>query len=123
MGTLTLEPSRLFAEIDARPPLMRDEVMQMYIGRTVDWRLTFRNGSTNDRGQAWLIFNSQPNGVRMVTGTAQLSRYPGLRSLPSGETVRVRGRIRKMDSVCLDLDIDELELPTPAEAAHYSPRR
>ena len=91
--------------------------MQLFIGRRVDWLLTFRNGGINDRGQAWLIFSTQPNSVRMVAGTALLSKYPGLKSLPSGETVRVRGRIRKIDSICANLDITELELPTPAEVA------
>ena len=113
-----LQPSEIFAKIEACPPLMRDQTMQRYIGRTVNWLLTFRNGSTNDRGQARLIFNTQPDGIRMIAGTAPLSKYPGLKSLPSGESVRVRGRIRKIDSVCVNLDITELELPTSVEAAH-----
>ena len=112
-----LEPSTIFKDIEAQPPLMRDEVMQTYIGRKVNWQLTFRNGQVGDRDEAWLIFDAEPKGVRMVTGTVPLSKYPRLRTLPSGEIIHVRGRIRKIDAVCVDLDIAELKLPASTEAA------
>ena len=115
---LLLEPSRIFAEIEARPPLMRDQITGMYLGQHIDWMLTFRNGSKDDRGQARLIFSTQPYGIQMVTGTVRLPDYPGLKSLPSGKAVRVRGRIRKIDTNCVDLEITRLTFPKPAEAAH-----
>jgi len=97
--------------------------MELYLGQNVDWVLTFRNGSKDDRGQAWLIFSTQPYGIQMVTGTVRLSDYPSLKSLPSGKAVRVRGRVRKIDTNCIDLEINRLTFPKPAEAAHCPPRR
>ncbi len=111
------EPSRILADIEAQPPLMRDECARNYLDQPVDWVLIFRNASKNDRNQARLIFTTEPYGMQMVTGAVDLDCYPSLKFLPADTTVRVQGRIRKIDTSRIDLVIDGLTLPKPVEAA------
>ena len=51
----------------------------------------------------------------MITATVALSDYPWLRSLASEERVRVRGRIRRIDALDIQLDIFELSIAESAE--------
>ena len=109
-----LEASDIYADINSYPPLRRQEIANTYIGKEVDWLLTFSNGS-EEQDEAHLIFRSEPHQIRMITGTVALSDYPWLRSLASDERVRVRGRIRRVDELITKLDILELALPEPAK--------
>ena len=115
----SIEPAGIFAEIDAQPPLMRDQLASAYIGREVYWALVFANGREDRPGEAWLMFRYNPHHVRMITGIASLSDYPSLRSLRSGETVLVRGRIRKIDVLLsIELEIQDIVFSKTAEVAH-----
>ena len=105
-----LDPANLFAEIDAQPPLMRDEAAKRYVGREVDWPLTFFSGHEHDLGQARVMFRVASQGIGMVVGAVSLSDYPWLRSLHADEAVRVRGRIRNIDTMSIELDISDLLL-------------
>ena len=104
--TETADPSAIFAEIKSYPPLMREEVQRPYIGREVEWRLAFSGGSIRE-GQASLCFFIRQE-FGMVVGDVPLARYPWLKSLPSDETVRIGGRIRKIDPSTIHLDISRL---------------
>ena len=108
-----LEPAAIYSEINAQPPLMREEASEAYIGEEVEWLLTLANGSVR-KGRAELIFHFDSRDTRMVCGKAPLARYPWLKSLGAGETVRVRGRISRITSLSIDLDVLELGLPEPA---------
>lgn len=114
----SFEPADIFAAIEARPPLMRKEAAASFIGREVNWTLTFSNGSEERPGQAWLIFRSDPHHVKMVAGYASLSDHPNLKTLQPGETVLASGRIRKIDTLYIELDIQDLVFTKAAEAAH-----
>lgn len=103
----SLESSRIFAEIEAQPPLMRPQAAKAYLGKLVDWLVIFANASEHS-GQAHLILRSDPHGVRMITGKVLLVEHPELRSLHSGEQIRVRGRIRKIDNLSIELEINQL---------------
>ena len=116
-GVLT-EPSQFFAEIDAQPPLMRANVANTYVGKEVDWNLFFVDGSEPIAGTASLIFHSGVMVVWIISGEVSLIEHPYLRSLPAGEPVRVRGKIKKIDALSINLDISELTLAKIAEAAH-----
>ena len=110
------EPSEIFAEMDAQPPLKRGEVAGMYLGKEVYWSLLFANADELSQGGAWLLFRFDPDHVRMVVGTVRLIDYPSLRSLRVGETVFVRGRIRKIDILSIELEIQDIVLLRTAEA-------
>ena len=113
-----LAPSRLFTEIDAQPPLMRVNAANAYIGKEVDWNLFFLDGSEPVPGMASIMFNSGVSANRIILGEVSLTEHPYLRALHSGEPVRVRGKIRKIDGLCIDLDITELMLAKAVDAVH-----
>lgn len=106
----SLEPSAIFKEIEAKPPLMREQAKAKYIGKQVKWTLTFLDGREGQDGEAHLTFHFNPQDIRMVSGNVFLSEYPRLRSMQPREALRVRGAIRKIDSLCIELEISELSL-------------
>jgi len=106
-----LDPATIFAEIKAQPPLMRPQATQAYLGRSVDWSVIFANASEQPSGRAHLIFRFNQHDMGMITGAASLAQYPQLRSLRSGERIQVRGRIRKIDTLSIELEIRDLGLP------------
>ena len=109
--TKQLEPSDIFEEIQAQPPLMRQEIRDTFIGREVEWLLTFANGSVS-RGRAEVYFNAAPHDIGMVVGTASVAEYPWLKSLRDGEAVHVRGRICRVEALMIHLDKLELTKST-----------
>ena len=117
-------PAEIFAAIEAQPPLMGQQAAGAYISEEVHWVLTFSNGSESRPGEAWLIFQFDSHDLKMVTGRAVLSDYPSLRVIRPGETVLVRGRIKKIDELGLsiELEIQDLMFTKVAAAAHCPPR-
>ena len=105
-----LDPANIFAEVDAHPPLMREEAIKTCVGKDVDWLLTFFNGYELGVGRARLMFRIASQGIGMVAGTVSLSDYPWLKSFHAGDAVRVRGRIRTIDTFSIELEIRELLL-------------
>jgi hypothetical protein len=105
-----LDPANIFAEIEAHPPLMRAEAANTYVGKDIDWLLTFFSGHELGIGRARLTFRIASQGIGMVVGAVSLSDYPWLKSLHADEPVRVRGRIRKIDTMSIELEISELLL-------------
>ena len=91
----SLEPSAIFKEIEAQPPLMRQQAARAYCGMEGDWPLTFANAQEGRPGEAHLYFNVEPYSLRMIRGNVSLRKYPQLRQLHVGAPVRVRGRIQK----------------------------
>ena len=109
-GVGSLDPAAIFAELETCPPLMREEAQGPYLGRQVTWMLHFADGSTR-QGEAYLVFRVEGDGLRMITGTAALADYPWLKSLRANERVRVRGRIRRVGALTIELGMLELERP------------
>jgi hypothetical protein len=101
-------PSEIFKEVDAQPPLMRPQVIGKYLGKTVHWSVTLANAEEFGEGQAHLICRFDPDHVRMVTVNVSLSEYPKLRSMRVGERVQVRGTIARIDTLSIKLDDAEL---------------
>ena len=116
--SLLSDPSHIFAEMDAQPPLMRSQVVARYIGMEVDWLITLANGSEDHSGQAHLLFQFDSRSVRMVTGEVSLSEYPQLRATRAGSPLRIRGTIRKITTLSIELEIAELLLAQTTEATH-----
>ena len=112
-----MEPGEIFAVIQTQPPLMREQAASAYLGREVHWLLTFENGNEEPGGQAWLMFHFDPHSVKMVEGRVSLSDYPSLRSMQSGETVLVHGQVRKISTISIELEIQDLVFAKAAEAA------
>lgn len=114
----SLEPSAIFREIEAQPPLMRSQAARAYQGMEGDWPLTFANAQEGRSGEAHLYFNFEPHALRMIRGNVSLRKYPQLRQLHVGTPVRVRGRIQKIDAFFINLEIQDLVFAKAAEAAH-----
>ncbi len=56
-----LEPATIFAEIDARPPLMRPQAIEKYRGAEVDWPVTLANAREQRPGEIHAVFYGDPN--------------------------------------------------------------
>jgi len=108
-----LKPETIYSDIDSYPPLMREERKRAYVGKEVKWQVTLADGY-KDRGRVRLTFHCEPSVLRLVSGTVRLSEYPWLRSLRADEPVQVRGRIRRLGGMAIELDILELSIPEPA---------
>ena len=113
----SVEPAEIFAEMDAQPPLVRQQAAAIYLDREVCWSLRFANATEPNQGQAHLIFRFDPYDIRMVVGDILLSEYPSMMGARVEENVLVRGRIRKIDNLCIKLEIHDLVLPRTAESA------
>ena len=114
----SLVPSAIFKEIEAQPPLMRPQVARAYRGMEGNWPLTFANAQEGRSGEARLYFNVEPHAImKMVSGSVSLRKYPQLRRLEVGAAVRVRGRIQKVDTFFIELDIQNLVFTKSAVAA------
>ena len=116
--TRSLEPSAIFKEIEAQPPLMRSRAARAYQGMEGDWPLTFANAQEERSGEAHLYFNFEPHGLRMIRGNVSLRKYPQLRQLHVGTPVRVRGKIQKVDTFFIELEIRDLVFAKVAAAVH-----
>jgi hypothetical protein len=114
-----ITPAEIYADVHSHPPLMQDDAKAKYIGQEVEWLLAFSSGSVDD-DQARLMFHSRSRGELNpfggVAGWVSLSAYPWLKTLRADELVLVRGRIRRVHFIAIDLDILELALPEPAIA-------
>ena len=108
-----LEPETIDADINSHPPLMREKIKREYLGKEVEWLVTFADGY-EEKGKAHLTFHCEPRALRLVSGTVVLSDYPWLKSLRADEPVQVRGRIRRLGGMAIELDVLELSLPEPA---------
>ena len=89
---------------------MREQAKTKYIGTQVKWTLMFLDGRSDQDGEARLTFHFGPQDIRMVSGSVLLSDYPRLKSMRAGESLRVRGTIRKIDTLCIELEIRDLVL-------------
>jgi len=113
----SIEPGQIFADIQAQPPLMRQQAANAYLGREVHWALTFEDGNEDQSGEAWVVFRFDSHNVRMVEGRVSLSVYPSLRSMRSGETALVHGWVCKIGALSIELEIQDLVFAKAAEAA------
>jgi hypothetical protein len=103
-----VEAGGIFAEIEAQPPLMRRKFIEQYLGVEVEWPAILSNASEDESEQARLICRSDAHATKMITGTVSLTDYPQLRHTHVGEPLRLHGRIRKIDTLSIDLEILDL---------------
>lgn len=113
-ATKPLEPSAIFGEIESHPPLMREQARAAYIGREVAWSAIFVNGYEQSPGQVRLTFQPEPNEIKFISVTTRLSDYPWLKSACAGEAVRLRGNIRSIDTLSVEVDLKELVPAKPS---------
>ena len=111
-----VDPSEIFAKIEASPPLMREQVKAAYVGKKVDCTATFLDGHVDPDGFARLAFHYDPHEVRMLIVRVALVNYPWLRTTRSGEAVRLHGRISKIEN--LSIELETATVTQLAEAAH-----
>ena len=108
-----LEPSDIFAEVESARPVLREALRSTFVGDDVKWLLTFGNGwALDERAQLTLYFD--PDSIRRVIGTVWLPDHPWLGMLRANDALQVRGRIRRVDAVSIELDVLELGIPEPA---------
>jgi len=82
-----VEPGEIFADIEARPPSVREAAKQAYIGAEADWTLTFADGFEARSAQARLLFRYRPHDVKYVAASVPRSACPWWRAMRRGEPV------------------------------------
>ncbi len=112
-----MTPKQIFEEMDALPPLWRPKFIERLVGIEVDWPVTFADAWETDGKAVRVAFHFEPMSVRGIMGTVSLETYPQLERLRAGERLRVRGRIRKIDRMFLEMDISDLLFCVEAEPA------
>ena len=111
----SLEPSNIFSELKMCPPLMREQAKVAYVGKEVVWLVIFMDGYEQSSGQVRLTFQPDPDQLKLISGTVRLSDYPWLKSTPAGEAIHVRGRIKKIDTLSIELELSDLLLAQPID--------
>ncbi len=96
-------PGTIFAEIEACPPLMRDDAKTKFIGREVDWTLVFANGWQESADLARLTFRQERGVVEFVAASVPLTECPWLKHMHAGEIMRVRGHIAELTRMTIEL--------------------
>lgn len=113
MTELTAE--HIFQDYSAQPPLMRPKFAQQYIGMEVDWAVRFANAWEEGKKKIRVAFHVEL--LRGVSGSVPRAMYPQLEHLQAREPLRVRGRIRSVSTLWIELDITELLFQIEAIAA------
>src|SRR3989338_552688 len=76
-----LELATIDQNIESHPPLMQEAAKKKYLGREVEWPLTFFSGSLRPDGRAHVMFHHASRRFGGVTGDVVLSNYPWLKAL------------------------------------------
>jgi len=97
---------------------MRKEFVQQYLGLEVDWPGTLADAREQKPGQIHVVCWPEPDGKRLIVCDVSLSEYPQLKQLRVGDPVHLRGRIRKVDVLSIELDIRVLAFAKAAKGAH-----
>ena len=103
-----LTPTQIFKEFDQMPPLQRPRLTEHLQGETVDWSVRLANAWQNNDETVRVAFRYGPPTVQSIIGNVRRSDYPQLEHLQVGESLRVRGRIRLVSTLWIELDITEL---------------
>ena len=115
---MMLSASRIFAEYDAQPPLMRKEFVQRYIGAEVDWSGTLADAREQKPGKIHVVCWPEPDGGKLIVGDVLFSEYPQLKQLRVGDPIQMRGTISNIDVISIELKVRDLVFAKAAEAAH-----
>lgn len=110
-------PAQIFSEFEAQPPLMRSEVARQYIGLDVDWPVTLADAREQRPGEIHVVGWSTSRGNGLIVVDVPLSAYPQLRTLRVNDPFRVKGKIKRVDAVVIELEIAELVFPSRAMAS------
>ena len=103
-----LEASEIFAKINAQPPLMRAKAWATYLGKEIDWITTFFSGEIESEERVFLAFRHEASD-KMIFVRVTLTDYPWLTATRRGELVRLRGRIKDISPLAINLEATSLE--------------
>lgn len=109
-----LTPVQVFDEYKAQPPLMRPRFAKKYVGMEVDWPVRFADAWKSGK-EIRVAFHVEL--LRGISGSVPRSMYPQLEHLHANEPLRIRGRIRSVSTLWIELDITELLFCIEAVAA------
>ena len=105
MTEMTAE--QVFGEYSAQPPLVRPQFAKKYVGVEVDWPVRFADAWEAGK-KIRVAFHLETPAIRGISGNVPRARYPQLEHLHAREPLRIRGRIRSVSTLWIELDITEL---------------
>lgn len=114
MAELTAE--QIFQDYSVQPPLMRPRFAQKYVGMEVDWPVRLADAWQAGKNVR-VAFHLDTPGIHAIGGDVPRTQYPQLEHLQTREPLRVRGRIRLVSTLWIELDITELLFCIEAEPA------
>ena len=107
-----MTPEEIIAELGKLAPMMRQDFARQFKGVPFEWTLQF---SSADARQKDIFVSLKPEAdFPLIFGTLPLARTADLKTVPSGEKVRLKGTIESIDSaVSISVNISELTILRP----------
>lgn len=109
-----MTPEEIFAEFEAQPPLMRPRFAEKYVGMEINWLVRLADAWQAGKNTR-VAFHVDTLGIHAIGGEVPRAQYPQLEYLHAREPLRIRGRIRSVSSLWIELDISELLFCLDAE--------
>jgi hypothetical protein len=105
----TMTPEAITEELGKMAPMMRQGFAAQFIGVPFDWTLQLSKAEA-DKEHIRVALNPKP-GWPLVFGKLPLERTADLKTVPSGEKVRIKGTIESVDStVSISVNISEFTI-------------
>jgi hypothetical protein len=103
----TLTPCEIVDAIRSQTPMMREEMAKQYIDVPVDWQLLFYNASLRDE-RIRVMANPKERLFPSVVFWLPSDRQGELKTLPQDAPIRLKGTIKEIDGLQIELDNAEM---------------
>ncbi len=95
--SLAPNPKQIMDQLDAVPPLQRDQVAANYKGIPVKWNVNLYSTSTTHSGQTVVFVRYKNRRVPVISFAIDLETYPQLKVLLPKHPIVVEGEIGSID--------------------------
>jgi len=86
-------------QINLLPPFQQKDAIKHYIGLTIDWEMNFHTAEQNDGDIAHVTLVIDKEGrPDFASCDVKLSQYPELKVMQEGKKIRVKAKIKSINS-------------------------
>lgn len=108
-----MTPEAIIEELGKMAPMMRQDFAAQFKGVPLDWTLQFWKAEAKEK-QIRVALKPETTDWPLVFGELPLERTADLKTVPSGEKVRIKGTIESIDStVSISVNISEFTILRP----------
>jgi hypothetical protein len=106
---LTLMPSEIIENIENYPILQEEAAKKRYIGSWVEWHSILVNIYNKDNDIVDVVLRGDCS-FPLISCVVSLKKYEKLKALKKGVSIKVRGKISKIDQIAIQLDEAKLKI-------------